>query len=168
LFSITGLQRDAFIAEIALSHPARIALAFGITTMNKNLSNVPFHLMRRLFQEHTAQWQRSLNDLTKQQYAVLCAVAEQPGIEQMELMDVSVSTKATLAELLMRMEKKGLLRREQGVNDRRRRHIFLTTAGETLLEEAKPSAERIDAAFLNRLSDQEHQELIRLLKIMLE
>jgi len=135
--------------------------------MNRNLTNVPFHLMRRLFLEHTSQWQQSLNELTKPQYAVLCAVDEQPGIEQMELMEVSVSTKATLAELLLRMEKKGLVRREQGAHDKRRRLIYLTDAGKQMLDEAKPSADRVDAAFLNRLSEQEHQELIRLLQKML-
>ncbi|CAK6501138.1 Transcriptional regulator HosA (plasmid) [Pantoea sp. Nvir] len=135
--------------------------------MNKNLTNVPFHLMRRLFLEHTSQWQQSLSELTKPQYAVLCAVDEQPGIEQMDLMEVSVSTKATLAELLLRMEKKGLVRREQGTYDRRRRHIYLTDAGKKVLEEAKPAAGRVDAAFLNRLSEQEQQELIRLLQKML-
>jgi len=36
-----------------------------------------------------------------------------------------------------------------------------------MLDEAKPSADHVDAAFLDRLSEQEHQELIRLLQKML-
>ena len=135
--------------------------------MNKKLHTLPFHLMRKLFQDHTAKWQQTLSELTKQQYAVLCAVADQPGVEQMDLMGVSVSTKATLAELLLRMEKKGLIKRELGANDKRRRLIFLTREGEQLLKNAKPLAHKVDHLFLARLSDQEQDELIRLLKLMI-
>ena len=58
-----------------------------------------FHLLRQLFQQHTAQWQHALPELTKPQYAVMRSVAEHPGIEQVALTEVAVSTKATLAEM---------------------------------------------------------------------
>ncbi len=47
---------------------------------------------------------QALPDLTKPQYAVMRSVAEQPGIEQVVLIEAAVSTKATLAEMLSRME----------------------------------------------------------------
>lgn len=50
-------------------------------------------------------------DLTKPQYAVMRSVAEHPGIEQVALIEAAVSTKATLAEMLSRMEARGLVRR---------------------------------------------------------
>lgn len=135
--------------------------------MEKELSNVFFHLMRELMQEHTARWQKSLPDLTKQQYSVLCAVAEQPGIEQLELMTAALSSKATLADLLMRMENKRLIERRQGESDRRRRFIFLTATGTTALNEARPLAQQVDDVFLNRLDNQQQQQVGRLLKRML-
>lgn len=135
--------------------------------MSNDISTIPFHLMRQLIQEHTARWQKSLPDLTKQQYAVLTAVREKPGIEQMELMDAAVSTKATLAELLARMEKKGLIARQQGDADRRRRFIFLTDAGQAALAQAKPVADKVDAAFLDALSTPRQQALVGLLQDML-
>ena len=46
------------------------------------LRNTAFHLLRQLFQQHTARWQHELPDLTKPQYAVMRAIAEHPGIEQ--------------------------------------------------------------------------------------
>ena len=52
-----------------------------------------FHLLRQLFQQHTAQWQHALPELTKPQYAVMRSVAEHPGIEQVALTEVAVSTK---------------------------------------------------------------------------
>ena len=57
-----------------------------------------FHLLRQLFQQHTAQWQHALPELTKPQYAVMRSIAEHPGIEQVALTEVAVSTKATLAD----------------------------------------------------------------------
>ncbi len=136
--------------------------------MIKKLGNVPFHLMRQLFQEHTSLWQKLLPELTKQQYAVLCAVAEQPGIEQMDLMDAALSTKATLAEMLTRMEKKGLLIKHQGADDKRRRFIFLTAEGMQVLQNARPVAIDIDTSFLSRLSASKQDDLVCLLQAMLE
>ncbi len=40
------------------------------------LRNEAFHLLRQLFQQHTARWQQALPDLTKPQYAVMRSVAE--------------------------------------------------------------------------------------------
>jgi DNA-binding MarR family transcriptional regulator len=69
------------------------------------LRNEAFHLLRQLFQQHTARWQQALPDLTKPQYAVMRSIAEHPGIEQVVLIEAAVSTKATLAEMLSRMER---------------------------------------------------------------
>ncbi|TKI03728.1 MarR family winged helix-turn-helix transcriptional regulator [Martelella alba] len=135
--------------------------------MAKELGRVPFHLMRQLFQEHTSLWQKLLPDLTKPQYSVLCAVADQPGIEQMDLMDAALSTKATLAEMLSRMEKKGLLIKRQGADDKRRRFIFLTAEGIQTLQRSRPVADDIDAAFLSQLSASQQDDLIGLLRAML-
>ena len=62
-----------------------------------------FHLLRQLFQQHTARWQHALPALTKPQYAVMRSVCENPGIEQVALTEVAVRPKATLAEMLSRM-----------------------------------------------------------------
>ncbi|MBF9000973.1 MULTISPECIES: MarR family winged helix-turn-helix transcriptional regulator [Vibrio] len=132
--------------------------------MYSKLDHVAFHLMRKLFQEHTASWQRGMPSLTKPQYSVMRAVSDQPGIEQVELMDASVTTKATLAEMLGRMEKRGLIRREQSETDKRRRFVFLTPEGEELLNEATPIANNVDDVYLERLTKEEHDEFIRLLK----
>ncbi|SQC45651.1 marR family transcriptional regulator [Klebsiella pneumoniae] len=55
------------------------------------LRNEAFHLLRQLFQQHTARWQQALPDLTKPQYAVMRSVAEHPGIEQVALIEAAVS-----------------------------------------------------------------------------
>ena len=105
------------------------------------LRNKAFHLLRQLFQQHTSRWQHELPELTKPQYAVMRAIAEHPGIEQVALTEAAVCTKATLAELLSRMEKRELVRREHFPADKRRRFVYLTEQGEALLASAAPLGE---------------------------
>ncbi|WP_437890388.1 MarR family winged helix-turn-helix transcriptional regulator [Phytobacter sp. V91] len=131
------------------------------------LRNEAFHLLRQLFQQHTARWQQALPELTKPQYAVMRSIAENSGIEQVALTEVSVSTKATLAEMLSRMEARGLVRREQDPADKRRRFLFLTPEGEALLTGSVPLGNRVDDEFLGRLSADERQQFTALIRKML-
>ncbi len=131
--------------------------------MTFRLEQVAFHLMRKVFQRHTARWQQRLPDLTKPQYAVLRAIAQQPGIEQIQLTEAALSSKATLAEMLARLENRGLLRREADPADKRRRFIFLTAEGEVLLNASQSLANAVDDEFLNRLTAPEREQLAQLL-----
>lgn len=126
-----------------------------------------FHLMRRLMQAHTAVWQAVLPELTKPQYAVLRAIAEQPGIEQFLLVEAAASSKATLAELLNRLERRGVITRRQDAADKRRRFVSLTKAGQQLLQNGLVEASNTDGFFLDRLSKAERAELHRLLQKMM-
>ncbi|MCZ4674542.1 MarR family winged helix-turn-helix transcriptional regulator [Citrobacter sedlakii] len=132
------------------------------------LRNTAFHLLRQLFQQHTARWQHELPELTKPQYAVMRAIAERPGIEQVDLTEAAVSTKATLAEMLSRMEKRGLVRRDNDPLDKRRRFVFLTAQGEALLTTTMPLGNRVDEEFLGRLSEEEREQFTRLVRKMME
>ncbi|QRG80005.1 MarR family winged helix-turn-helix transcriptional regulator [Citrobacter sp. R56] len=131
------------------------------------LRNKAFHLLRQLFQQHTARWQHELPSLTKPQYAVMRAIAERPGIEQVALMEAAVSTKATLAEMLSRMESRGLVKRENDPQDKRRRFVHLTTEGETLLASVTPLGNCVDEEFLGRLSDEEREQFTQLVRKMM-
>ncbi|ANI81501.1 MULTISPECIES: MarR family winged helix-turn-helix transcriptional regulator [Kosakonia] len=132
------------------------------------LRNEAFHLLRQLFQQHTSQWQQALPELTKPQYAVMRSIAENPGIEQVALTEVAVSTKATLAEMLSRMESRGLVRRENDPADKRRRFIYLTPEGERLLASSIPVGNGVDQAFLGRLSAEEQTAFSALIRKMMD
>lgn len=68
--------------------------------------NAVFHLLRRTLQEHSANWQARLLQLTKPQYAVLRAVDQHPGLEQVAVGQHAAIDKATLASLLLRLEQR--------------------------------------------------------------
>jgi DNA-binding MarR family transcriptional regulator len=135
--------------------------------MADELNEEVFHLMRRLMQEHAASWQAAVPDLTKAQYAVMRAVADQPGIEQVRLGIAAATGKATLAELLGRLEKRGLLERTVDARDRRRRYVALTREGEELLKSWLPAVRRVDETMLEVISPAERDHLIRLLRALL-
>ena len=95
------------------------------------------------------------------------SIAEHPGIEQVALTEVAVSTKATLAEMLSRMEARGLVKREHDPADKRRRFVFLTPEGEALLAGCKPLGNEVDEAFLGRLNKAEREQFSALIKKMM-
>jgi len=122
-----------------------------------------FHVMRRALQEHGARWQAELPSLTKPQYAVLKAIAEGDDIDQASAGQQAAIDKATLANLMLRLEQRGLITRSVGT-DRRRRILRLTGRGEAALREADPVAREVDESMLRRLSAAERAELHRLLR----
>ena len=131
------------------------------------LRNKAFHQLRQLVQQHTARWQHELPDLTKPQYAAMRAIAEHPGIAQVALIDASASTKATLAEMLARMENRGLVKREHDTVDKRRRFVWLTAEGEKVLAAAIPIGDGVDEEFLGRLSKEEQELFMQLVRKMM-
>lgn len=122
-----------------------------------------YHLMRRALQEHTAAWQERLPQLTKSQYAILCAIAEQPGIDQASVGAAAAIDKATLATVMLRLEQRGLVSRAVDQADRRRRLLELTEAGRDQLREAAQAAGAVNPALLSRLEPRERERLRALL-----
>lgn len=129
------------------------------------LADRPGFLIRRLHQIHVALFAEEcgVQNVTPVQYSILTVAAAQPGLDQAALgYEVGVD-RATLADVLGRLEARGLLRRAQGRADRRLKHVTLTAQGRTLLAgmvaavqrahdrtvAALPPAER--AAFLSAL-----------------
>ncbi|HEU4568930.1 MAG TPA: MarR family transcriptional regulator [Marmoricola sp.] len=122
-----------------------------------------FHLMRVVFHEHTARWNALSLGLTKPQYAVLAALAQEPGLDQGSLAEAAVMTKTALAELLVRLEERGVVERRVCQADSRRRRVSLTATGADLLARAKPLADQLNAEILAPLDAAERATLLDLL-----
>lgn len=135
--------------------------------MNKTLPNTFFHLVRELLQEHSSVWKKALPKLSKQQFSILATVFDKPGIEQIELVTAALTSKAALAEILNRMEQKGLLERKSSPIDKRRRFIFLTKQGEDLYQSSKAIANNIDRLYLQRVNPCEYQQALSVLQQMI-
>lgn len=128
-----------------------------------------FHLLRVALQEHTALWNERVGtdpgvECTKPQYAVLLAVEAHPGLDQASAAQFAGSDKATVAALLDRLEERRLVRREVDPLDRRRRKLYLTEQGESLLASVGPVVIDLNQELLSRLSQSEQAALVILLR----
>jgi DNA-binding MarR family transcriptional regulator len=133
------------------------------------LNQSVFHLLRVALQEHTALWNERVGagpaaECTKPQYAVLRAVEADPGLDQASAAQFAGSDKATVAALLERLAGRCLIRREVDPLDRRRRKLYLTEQGESLLASAGPVVADLNQEMLSRLGPSEQADLVSLLR----
>ncbi|EDJ2597619.1 transcriptional regulator, partial [Salmonella enterica subsp. enterica serovar Senftenberg] len=69
--------------------------------------------------------------------------------------------------MLSRMENRGLVKRENDPLDKRRRFVYLTVQGQTLLAASIPLGDRVDDEFLGRLSAEEREQFTQLVRKMM-
>jgi DNA-binding MarR family transcriptional regulator len=128
------------------------------------------HLLHRASQRATeifALETRSF-DITARQYAVLMAVAQQEGLSQTDLVRLTGIDRSTLADVVQRLLRRGIIEREKTTQDGRTYAVTLSAHGHELLEAIKPHARRADRTVLSCLGDADGklatQILSRLLK----
>lgn len=138
-----------------------------------NLDSEPLrhtgHLLRRAQQLHLAVWLRDVcSETTSVQFAALTVLDQQPGASQRELGRVLDLDRSTIADLVARMVRRGLIERERDPGDRRRNVLQLTSAGRDELARLRPRVEAIEPILTAGLSPSERAELRRLLHRLLE
>jgi len=105
--------------------------------------------------------QLKLWGLNNAQFDVLAHVGADEGITQQELADSLLVTKGNVAQLLDRMEKRGLIeRRPQGRINR----LFLTNEGRRTFAEVVPAHEAMIDDRLSVLSEEERRQLFELMR----
>lgn len=126
------------------------------------------HLIRRAQQVHQAVWARDVSaDVSSVQYAALAVLERRPGASQAELGAELSLDRSTIADLVSRMIRRGLLTREQDPADRRRKVLTLTDAGREAYAALVPRVDAIEPIVTGGLSAAERSELRRLLRTVL-
>lgn len=97
------------------------------------------------------------------QESILTLISQNPGITQKGLSEALNIQPASVSELLMKLEKKGLVLREKDEHDRRSIKVQLTEDGQTLIAEP---AKKIPDSF-QTLSAEEREQLRFLLQKLL-
>lgn len=99
-------------------------------------------------------------DGARGQGRVLRALTLVPEISQKDLTMLLDMRQQSLAELLAKLEAKGLVTREQDTEDRRRQIVRLTDEGRAAADEMEPDeGGRSELAFFNCLTDEEKEQL---------
>jgi DNA-binding MarR family transcriptional regulator len=109
-----------------------------------DLARICGHLIRRSQQVHTTIWIDEFgSELTSPQYAVLAALALQPGIDQRRLGELVSLDKSSAADVVARLEAKMWLKRTRDPEDGRRNLLELSPAALIAVERLEPMARRV-------------------------
>ena len=127
------------------------------------LERSPIHLLHRAVQCAADIFQGEMveGDLTPRQYAVLVAVSQNEGLSQTQLVDRTGVDRSTLADIVRRMLKKGLLQRRRTKDDARAYSVKLTDEGWRVLKVADPLAKRVDDKILAALPGQQRERFVQ-------
>jgi len=117
-----------------------------------------FHKVDQLSTEHLRSWGISLA-----QFDVLAQVGAAEGCSQGELAKALLVTKGNICQLLDRMERDGLLRRQQ---EGRTNRLFLTERGRGLHDAAVPAQEALIVHLFSVLAPEEQARLLGTLRIL--
>jgi DNA-binding MarR family transcriptional regulator len=134
------------------------ARAFGFHT-------APGHLIRRAQQIAVALFveETSSDDITPIQFALLSELAQHPEIDQASLASQIAVDVATLGQVAMRLEERGLIARDADASDRRRKRLVITSQGEKLLKSVETKVENAQHRILAPLTKSEAVTFVKLL-----
>ncbi len=126
------------------------------------LSIRPGFLIRRLHQIHLALFAEECAafGVTPVQYSIMSVVLRQPRIDQARLgFEVGVD-RATLTNVIGRLETKGLVRRSKKATDKRTNLIKLTARGEVVLEKMADAVQRAHHRTIAPLSSEDQAQFL--------
>jgi DNA-binding MarR family transcriptional regulator len=127
----------------------------------RELLAAPGYVARRLYQAYLSAWTRKVDPtLTGPQFAVLTAVDNYPGVDQGSLASSVALDRSTMADIVRRLEDRGLISRRTAENDGRRKLLYLTEAGVTTLREVNTRARELDELLLADYSPRQRQRLL--------
>ena len=159
-----GTQAGAW--QCAMAEGAALSEA-TLAPMAKSFDfhNTPGHLVRRahqrtvaLFMEETAGF-----DVTPVQFAILHELLARPGEDQVTVASRVAFDAATSGSVIGRLEKRGWVRREADMADRRRKLLWITPEGEVAALQMRDAAQRVQERLMAPLNEQERSDLMALL-----
>ena len=126
------------------------------------LDRSPIHLLHRAGQCASDVFAAEIGetDLTPRQYAVLLTVSLNEGLSQTDLVEQTGVDRSTLADIVRRMLKKGLLQRRRTKEDARAYAVKLTEEGWRVLRSTEPIVKRVDERILGALSGKQRDQLM--------
>ena len=131
----------------------------------ESLAEMPGHLLRRCHQIAVAIFldERHEGDLTPLQFATLTALATHGALDKSTLGGAIALDRTTISVVVKNLDHRGLVTSRASLADRRAKLIEITPAGLDLLVSAQRDVERSQARILAPLTQDERQDLMRLL-----
>lgn len=153
------------MSESAKTHGSprrRVALA-----PPADLVAAPGYGARRVYQAYLAAWARRVDPvMTGPQFAVLSAIRAYPGADQSSLASAVALDTSTMGDVCRRLDRRGLIRREESPTDARAKLLTLTVDGEQALDEVYRRARSLDEALLAEFPPERRGEIAGLLNTL--
>jgi DNA-binding MarR family transcriptional regulator len=125
------------------------------------LQRSPTHLLHRVGQCADDIFSAEMaGGLTPRQFAVLLTVSRNEGLSQTNLVDHTGIDRSTMADIVRRMQRKGLLQRRRTREDARAYAIRLTDEGRRMLCAFEPGVQRVDERILEALPGKRREEFL--------
>lgn len=130
-----------------------------------DFQQAPGHLIRRAHQVAVAVFaeETSEHGITPVQFAILNALIDAPGEDQVTLAARVAFDAATFGSVIGRLETRGWVRREPDAADRRRKLLWITPEGEQAAQAMKRAVGRVQKRILAPLAAEEQAQLVALL-----
>ncbi|HWP27874.1 MAG TPA: MarR family transcriptional regulator [Xanthobacteraceae bacterium] len=103
-------------------------------------------------------------DMSPAQYSVLLVIGANPGLSQTALAGTLGIERARLVRLLHKLERRGLMRRQQSSADGRTNALRLTAKGQDALRRAQALAAEHEARLMQRLGTEPYRIMRDLLR----
>jgi DNA-binding MarR family transcriptional regulator len=135
-----------------------------------SLWNRPGFLIRRLHQIHVAMFLEECDDfnITPVQFGVLTVLNGQGALDQVTISNQLGVDRVTVADVLRRLEGRGLLERPISTTDKRAKLATITAEGETFVEAVQTRMILAQRRFVEPLSEEENDTLMTLLTKLME
>lgn len=130
----------------------------------------PGFLIRRFQQVSVMLFLEQLgqHNVTPIQFTLLRLVDATPDIDQVTIAKRAALDPSTVADVISRMEQKGLIERVPAEADRRKRIVRLTTEGKDVLEVARPLAAKARQILFAPLDAEQQKTLLDLISIVVD
>ena len=138
--------------------------------MAYSLKNSPGHLLRRAQQYAHDLYSKEVGSSgpTPRQYEVLHVVANNAGLSQTDLVRETGIDRSTLADMIARMMKKGLLSRKRTKEDARANAVSITASGRKMLNAANAKVAKSEKAALSVLPKSQQAAFMKALRTYAE
>jgi DNA-binding MarR family transcriptional regulator len=130
-----------------------------------DLASHPGHLARRLQQAHHLLWNTMVSEeITSPQFAVLNALVAEPGLDQRTVGERVGLDRSTIAEVISRLGRRGLLDKVRDPQDGRRSLLRPTEDGVRTHRKLTVRTARMNQVFLAPLSAEEQTVFLDLIR----
>jgi DNA-binding MarR family transcriptional regulator len=122
----------------------------------------PSHLFHRIAQCINEVFEAEQKDagLTPRQVTVLATIAKNEGLSQTGIVERTGIDRSTLADIVRRLHRKGLVQRRRTRDDARAYSVKLTDEGWRVVRVTEPIMKRVDERILGPLSTKDRSKML--------